>query len=77
MKKSMLNGKIKPLKLSAGTQTYYLQRLIPGVTAIINQPQNGGSLYPASNLTYLSHPEQFLMGAKLFPGTFLIKTNKV
>ena len=72
----MLNSKIKLFKKSAGTQTGYLQRMIPGVTAIIKQPQNGGTLYPASNLTYLSHPEQFVMGAKLFPVTFLIKKIK-
>ena len=38
-----------------------------------NLEYHGGTLYPASNLTYLSHPEQFLMDAKLFPGSFSIK----
>ena len=47
--------------------------MIPGVTPITKKPHNGGTLHPASNLTYLSPPEQFLTGAKLFPGTSLIK----
>ena len=65
--------KNQTLKKSVGTQTGYLQRMIPGVTPIAKLLKMGGTLHPASNLTYLSHPEQFLMGAKLFPWTSLIK----
>ena len=57
------------LKKSAGTQTGYMQRNTPRVTPITKLPQNWDTLYPASNLTYFAPPEQFLMGAKLFPGT--------
>ena len=38
---------------------------------------NWGTIYLAFNLTYLSPLEQFLMGAKLYPGTSLSKENNV
>ena len=62
--------KNQSLKKSAGIQTGYMQKNTPGVTHITKYPQNEGTLYSASTLTYLATPEQFLMVAILFTGTF-------
>ena len=43
-------------------------RNTPGVTHITNSPKMGVPYTPASNLTDLAPPGQFLMGVKLFPG---------
>ena len=38
-----------------------MQRNTPRVNGNTKQPQDGGTLYPASNLTYLAPPGQFLI----------------
>ena len=61
--------KIQTLKKSACLQYGYMQMYTPRVTPITKKSQNGGTLYLPSNFTYLAPPEQFLTGAKVFPGT--------
>ena len=68
-KKKYAEFKNQSLKKSAGTQNCYAQRNTPGVTSSEISLKWGVPFIPASNLTYLAPPGQFLMGAKLFPGT--------
>ena len=60
--------KNQTLKKSAGTQMGYY--IYAKEYSRGDPSQNDGTLYPASNLIYPATPDQLIMVAKVFPGTF-------